>query len=188
MKIPQIVTYLVLLFFSLNFCIAQKNPLSTIPSGVYDAKENTAIKEAIGTDNHKTLLAAFNATDLEEVLEESGPFTIFAPSDIAFSKFSQSKLQAMLNSDDKNQLKSVLKYHIVAGKLTASKILKALCRGKGRTTFTTIQGDKITATMRGLDIILTDAMGNSAKITVADSTRGNGVVHEIDSVILPTRI
>ncbi|WP_394971625.1 fasciclin domain-containing protein [uncultured Croceitalea sp.] len=188
MKIPQIVTCLVVVLLSFNFATAQNNKLTIISSGVYKENNNTDIEKAIDTDNHKTLLAAYKATDLKDMLNESGPFTIFAPSDNAFSKFSKSRFQSMLNSDDKNQLKAVLKYHIVPGKLTASKILKALCRGKGKTTFTTIQGDKITATMRGLDIILTDNMGNSAKITVADTTQGNGVMHEIDSVILPTRI
>jgi uncharacterized surface protein with fasciclin (FAS1) repeats len=188
MKIPQIVTYLVIVFSCLNITTAQNNVLSSIPTGVYIVGDNDGIEEVIDTDNHKTLLAAFKATDLKELLSESGDFTIFAPSDLAFSKFSQTKLQAMLSSDDKNQLKSVLKYHIVAGKLTASKILKALCRGKGKTTFTTIHGDKITASMQGLDIILTDKIGNTAKITVADSTNANGVMHEIDSVILPGRI
>jgi len=188
MKIPQIVTYLIIVFFCLNLITAQSKVLSSIPSSVYVVEHSNGIEDVIDTDNHKTLLAAFKATDLEELLSESGDFTIFAPSDVAFSKFSQSKLQAMLSSDDKVQLKSLLKYHIVAGKLTASKILKALCRGKGKTTFTTIQGDKITATMQGLDIVLTDKLGNSAKITVADSTNANGVMHEIDSVILPARI
>jgi uncharacterized surface protein with fasciclin (FAS1) repeats len=188
MRIPQIVPCLVIALLCFNLISAQNRSLSTIPSSTDVGTENTDIEEAIDTENHKTLLAAYKSTDLKDMLDKSGPFTIFAPSDNAFSKFSKTRLHSMLNSDDKNQLKSVLKYHIVPGKLTASKILKALCRGKGKTTFTTIQGDKITATMRGLDIILTDSMGNSAKITVADSTQGNGVMHEIDSVILPTRI
>ncbi|GMN09076.1 fasciclin domain-containing protein [Croceitalea sp. MTPC9] len=188
MKIPHKIAYLSLAFFCLNFSFAQNTDLNTSRSEVYKTESNNHIQEAIATENHKTLIAALKSTDLEESLDENVPFTIFAPSDIAFSKLSPSKLKELLNSDDKNELKSVLKYHIVAGKLTASKILKALCRGKGKATFTTIQGNKITATMRGLDIILTDSMGNSAKITVADSTQGNGVMHEIDSVILPTRI
>ncbi len=189
MKFPQSVTCFVVLFVTVNFGFSQTKSLAAIPSGVYVSKENTNIKEAIATDNHKTLLAAYNATDLNDLLEESGPFTIFAPSDNAFSKLPKTKLEAILNTDNKNQLKSVLKYYIVPGRLTASNILRALCRGKGKTTFTTIQGDKITATMRGIDIILTDSLGNSAMITVADSSRGNGVMHEIDSVILPpTRI
>lgn len=140
------------------------------------------------SNKHQTLLAAFKSTEMEGLLDNEVPLTIFAPSDMAFSKLAPTKLQDLLNSDDKDMLKAVLKYHIVAGKLTASKILKALCRGQGKATFTTIQGNKIIATMRGLDIVLTDAMGNSAKITAADATRGNGIVHEIDSVILPTSI
>ena len=188
MKIPHAVTYLLIAFYSLNSSFSQnKNQESTIQK-TYGVVENSAIQDAIASDNHKTLIAAFKSTDLDQLIDESIPFTIFAPSDVAFSKLSPRRLRNLLDSDDKNELIAVLKYHIVAGKLTASKILRALCRGKGEATFTTIQGNKIKATMAGLDIILTDSLGNSAKITAADATRGNGIMHEIDSVILPTRI
>ena len=140
------------------------------------------------SEHHKILLAAVKATDLEGVLGQSGPFTVFAPSDNAFSKFSEDELEALFLSDNKKKLKSLLTYHIVAGNLTASKILRALCRGEGKASFTTVQGTKINASMRGTDIILTDSFGNSAKITAADSNQSNGVIHEIDSVILPSKI
>lgn len=188
MKFPCLVTCFILFFLSFNLTTAQSKRLNLISSSIYTSLGNTDIEEAIGTEHHKTLLAAYKSTNLSDMLDQSGPFTIFAPSDMAFSKFSKATLYAMLNSVDKNKLKSVLKYYIVPGKLTASKILRALCRGKGKTTFTTVQGDKIMATMCGLDIVLTDGKGNSAKITVADSTRGNGIMHEIDSVILPTTL
>ena len=76
----------------------------------------------------------------------------------------------------------------MAGKLSASKILKAISRGEGKATFTTIQGNKIKASMNGIDIILTDTYGNKAKIVLADSNQSNGVIHEIDSVFLPVKI
>lgn len=188
MKTPRIIVCFIVGFLCFNSIIAQNTSLSILTTGVYGINTEKGIESVIDTNNHKTLLAAYQATDLNTLLDDNGPFTIFAPSDNAFASFSKSKLHAMLNADDKKQLKSVLKYHIVSGKLTASKILKALCRGKGKTTFTTIHGDKITATMRGLDIFLTDSNGNTARITAADSIKGDNVMHAIDSVILPARL
>jgi len=150
--------------------------------------DNTIIESTEGSENHKTLLAAVRAADLEETLESDGPFTVFAPSDIAFKKLSSEKIAELLLPENKKELKSVLSYHIVAGKLTASKILKAMCRGAGAASFTTIQGDEIRATMDGIDIVLTDCYGNSARITTADANQCNGVIHVIDSVIMPKQI
>tara|TARA_R110002051_G_scaffold72189_1_gene130573 strand:- start:1970 stop:2533 length:564 start_codon:yes stop_codon:yes gene_type:complete len=138
--------------------------------------------------NHKVLLAAINATDLTDVLDKDGPFTVFAPSDLAFDKLSASEMAVLLKPENKNKLRSLLTYHIVAGNLTASKLLQAMSRGKGTTTLTTVQGNKITATMSGIDIVLTDSFGNTARITTADVNQCNGVIHVIDSVILPQKI
>ncbi|MEL6918200.1 MAG: fasciclin domain-containing protein [Bacteroidota bacterium] len=146
------------------------------------------IKSTEDSENHTTLLAAVRAVDLERTLDEDGPFTVFAPSDIAFKKLSADKVANLLLPENKQELHSVVTYHIVAGELTASKMLKAMCRGKGKATFTTVQGNEITATMRGVDIVLTDNFGNTAKITTADSNQCNGVIHEIDSVILPKKL
>ncbi|MBT8184987.1 MAG: fasciclin domain-containing protein [Eudoraea sp.] len=150
-------------------------------------EDNTIIESTEGSENHKTLLAAVKAADLEETLDSDGPFTVFAPSDVAFKKLSKEKITALLQPENKKELKSVLSYHIVAGNLTASKILKAMCRGSGTARFTTIQGDEITASMDGIDIVLTDCYGNSARITTADANQCNGVIHVIDSVIMPNR-
>ncbi|WP_228235817.1 fasciclin domain-containing protein [Allomuricauda sp. M10] len=141
------------------------------------------------TNNHKILLAAVKATQLEDLLDKSGPFTIFAPSDAAFEKFSSEKIAQLINSKDKSELKSLLTYHIVAGQLTASRILRAMCRGNGQASFTTVQGKKLMAHLDGYDIVLTDPMGNTARITTADlNLNKDDVVHEIDSVILPTQM
>lgn len=128
------------------------------------------------------------ATELDDILGFDGPYTVFAPSDGAFEKFSTIEIAELLKPENKKKLHELVTYHIVAGKLSASKILKAMCRGNGKATFTTVQGQEITATMNGIDIVLTDCLGNQAKITLADSDQCNGVIHEIDSVILPRKI
>lgn len=150
--------------------------------------EKSILKNTEDSENHKTLLAAMRAADLEDVLGYDGPFTVFAPSDTAFEKLPRHKVTELLKPENKKQLHDVMTYHIVAGNFSASKILKAMCRGKGMATFTTVQGDEITATMSGIDIVLTDNFGNSAKITTADANQCNGVIHEIDSVILPAKL
>ncbi|MCG2461026.1 fasciclin domain-containing protein [Flavobacteriaceae bacterium F89] len=138
--------------------------------------------------NYQTLLAVVKAAHLDKVLGHDGPFTVFAPSDMAFKKLPSGTLTSLLRPENRKELYDILTYHIVAGNLSASKILRAMCRGKGKATFTTVQGDKITATMSGIDIVLTDNLGNSAKITTADVNQCNGVIHGIDTVILPQRI
>lgn len=140
------------------------------------------------SDRHTILFAAVQATQMEDILDKSGPFTVFAPSDAAFEKFSGEKMEQLINSKDKSELKSLLTYHIVAGQLTASRILRAMCKGNGKASFTTIQGKKMIAHMEGYDIVLTDPIGNTARITAADLNLKNGVVHEIDSVILPSQL
>lgn len=172
------------LLFTGSFAVAQqsvKAPLGMNPNS--SIAENTE-----GSANYTFLLTAIRATDMEAILDQEGPFTVFAPSDTAFDKLSPSDMAFLLLPENKKQLRSLLTYHIVAGNLTASRILKALCDGQGRASFTTVQGTKITATMSGLDIILTDGLGNSAKITTADANQCNGVIHEIDRVILPQKI
>lgn len=125
---------------------------------------------------------------MQDVLDNSGPYTVFAPSNAAFERFSNAKMEKLINATDKSDLKSLVTYHIVPGRLTASKILRAMCKGSGKASFTTIQGKKLVAHMEGYDIILTDPIGNTARITTADVNQKNGIMHEIDSVILPTKM
>ena len=158
---------------------------------IYSTAQNTsnALSYASTLDNHKILLSAVNATELGVLLQKSGPFTIFAPSDAAFEKFSSIKITELINAEDKRALKSLLSFHIVAGQLTASRMLRAIGRGNGIASFTTVQGKKLTAHLDGYDIVLTDPVGNSARITTADLNLENeGVVHEIDRVILPAQM
>ena len=130
---------------------------------------------------------ALDLTPLGELLRDSGPFTVFAPSDAAFDKMGTITGQQLADSGRMKKLRDILAYHIVAGELTASRILKALCRGEGMATFTTILGEPLLATMEGTDIILTDCQGNRARIVRADTSRESLLYHEIDTVVLPSQ-
>ena len=177
-----------MLFFSINFTIAQNKSLSIFSSSSFMFNKNKGIEDVIDTQNHRTLLAAYKVTNLNKLLENNGEFTIFAPFDSAFSKMTKNELNNLFESENKNQLKSILKYHIISGKLTASKILNALCKGKGKASFPTIHGEDIHFVINGLDILLIDGNGKMAKIINADSIKGDAVMHEIDNIILPTKV
>ncbi|WP_273567143.1 fasciclin domain-containing protein [Maribacter halichondriae] len=173
-----------LLFSFLTFAQTRNTSFDQVLSD----PEKSIIANTESSKNYNTLLAAIRATDLEDLLDYEGPYTIFAPSDLAFGKLSENAIAELLKPENKKKLHQLVTYHIVAGKLSASKILKAMCRGNGTATFTTVQGDDIVATMSGIDIVLTDVQGNTARITLADADQCNGVIHEIDSVILPEKI
>ncbi len=180
-----LVTPLSLLALLTSFATFSQTSLASVNN---DLLKKTIIRSTEESQIHKMLLAAVKAADLEETLAGDGPFTVFAPSDGAFNKMSADKIAELLRPENKRALKSFVTYHIVAGNLTASKILKAMCRGKGSASLTTVQGNELLATMDGLDIVLTDCFGNIARITSADSNQSNGVIHVIDSVILPNQL
>lgn len=156
----------------------------TVSNYVMDP-EKSILTNAETSERHSTLMSALRASDLDKVLRYKGQFTVFAPSDMAFEKLSKLTTERLMDPKNKKELKAILSCHIVAGKLSASTILKSMCRGGGKASFTTILGEKITATMKGIDIILKDKHGNKAKIVLADANQSNGVIHEVDSVFLP---
>lgn len=170
----------VLLLF-LFFVVQGKAQQKDVGNLVMDP-EKSIISNAQASGTHNLLLAAVKVSNLETILDNDGPFTVFAPSDVTIDKTTKELVTELVNTKDKKELQSVLGYYIIAGKLTASKILKALCSGKGSATFTTISGDILTASMKGIDIILTDKKGNESVITKADVNQCNGVFHVIDTV------
>ena len=178
---PQFIIHIFLLVLISGISNAQVVRSTTIAS---DFKK-TIYTSTVESGNHTTLISALEASDIAGILDGDVAFTIFAPSDKAFNKLSGDRMKELLKPENKKELQEVVTYHMVAGNLSASKILRALDRGKGSATFTTVQGKKIKATMNGLDIILSDGFGNKAKITTADGDQCNGIMHVIDSVFLP---
>ncbi len=173
--------YTLLLLFMTCLASAQYAP----PLMVHAHTEASSISEGLQSEKFQTLFEAVEAAELTELLGKAGTFTVFAPSEKAFQRFTGANLKNLMKPENKGELRDMLTYHIIAGKFTAATILRAMCRGAGTASFTTVQGNEIVATMEGIDILLTDCSGNTARITAADSDQGNGIIHEIDRVILP---
>jgi uncharacterized surface protein with fasciclin (FAS1) repeats len=160
--------------------------LTTLASFTSQAQSSkTIVENAIGSKDHTTLVAAVKAADLVDVLSSKGPFTVFAPTNEAFAKLPKGTVETLLKSENKAKLQAVLTYHVVAGNLDSKAVVEAIKNGNGSVTLTTVQGGKIVASLSGKNVILTDENGNKSTITAVDITSSNGVIHVIDTVVLP---
>lgn len=148
-------------------------------------KTKDIIDNAVNSKDHTTLVAAVKAAGLVETLKGVGPFTVFAPTNEAFEKLPKGTVDTLLKPENKKQLAGILTYHVVAGKQDAASIVKAIEDGKGKATFKTVAGGTLTATLDGKDVILTDEKGGKSKVTIADVMQSNGVIHVVDSVLMP---
>jgi uncharacterized surface protein with fasciclin (FAS1) repeats len=143
------------------------------------------VENAVNSKDHTTLVAAVVAAGLAETLQGEGPFTVFAPTNAAFDKLPEGTVATLLKPENKQMLASVLTYHVVAGKMDADAIMKAIKKGKGKAVLTTVSGGKLTAMMNGeRNVTLTDEKGNSSNISIFDVYQSNGVIHVIDTVVL----
>lgn len=143
------------------------------------------IQNAVNSADHKTLVAAVQAAGLVETLSGPGPFTVFAPTDAAFAKLPAGTVETLVKPENKTMLQGILTYHVVAGRLTASDLMKAINAGGGKTTLTTVAGGKLTASAMGGSIMLSDAKGGMSHVTIGDVLQSNGVIHVVDTVLLP---
>lgn len=149
------------------------------------AQSKDVVDIAIGSPAHTTLVAAVKAADLVATLKSAGPFTVFAPTNDAFGKLPAGTVETLLKPENKSKLASILTYHVVAGNLMAADVVAAIKKGNGKAEVTTVNGQKLTITLMGDKVMITDANGNSAHVVAADLKGSNGVVHVIDSVVLP---
>ncbi|MBA9074851.1 putative surface protein with fasciclin (FAS1) repeats [Flavobacterium gossypii] len=143
------------------------------------------IENAVNSKDHTTLVAAVKAADLVATLQRKGPFTVFAPTNEAFAKLPKGTVEMLLKPENKAKLQSILTYHVVAGKMSSADIAKAIKKGNGKATLTTVQGGKLTAWMEGKDLYITDENGAKSKVTIADVNQSNGVIHVVDAVVTP---
>lgn len=162
-------------------------PASSDPivGGAPMSKTKDIIDNAVNSKDHTTLVAAVKAAGLVETLKGAGPFTVFAPVNAAFEKLPKGTVDTLLKPESKKALTGILTYHVVAGKQDAASIVKAIEDGKGKATFKTVAGGSLTATLEGKDVILTDEKGGKSKVTIADVNQSNGVIHVVDSVLMP---
>ncbi|MEN9933244.1 MAG: hypothetical protein RIS17_1817 [Pseudomonadota bacterium] len=143
------------------------------------------IDNAVNSADHTTLVAAVKAAGLVDTLKGKGPFTVFAPTNAAFAKLPAGTVESLLKPENKATLTSILTYHVVPGKLTAADVAAAIKAGGGKATLTTVQGEKITASMMGSLVMLVDAKGGMSHVRQADVIQSNGVIHVVDAVLRP---
>ena len=143
------------------------------------------VEVAASNDNFTTLVAAVTAADLVATLSSDGPFTVFAPTNDAFSKLPEGTVDTLLKPESKETLTGILTYHVVSGKFEAAAVIEAINSNNGKFTVTTVQGTTIDLSLSGGKVVLTDAKGGTATVAIADVSASNGVIHAIDTVVMP---
>jgi uncharacterized surface protein with fasciclin (FAS1) repeats len=143
------------------------------------------VENAVNSKDHTTLVAAVKAAGLVETLQGKGPFTVFAPTNAAFTKLPAGTVDTLLKPENKAQLTGVLTYHVVAGKMTAQDLAAKVKEGGGKAMLKTVQGEMLTVTPSGNTLTITDKKGGKSTVSVADVMQSNGVIHVVDTVLLP---
>ena len=143
------------------------------------------VENAVNSADHTTLVAAVKAAGLVETLSSPGPFTVFAPTNAAFAKLPAGTVDTLVKPESKATLTKILTYHVVAGKMSAADILAAIEAGGGTATLTTVQGEPLMAAKTAAGVELTDAKGGKSLVTIADVNQSNGVIHVVDTVLMP---
>ncbi|MFT4934940.1 MAG: putative surface protein with fasciclin (FAS1) repeats [Pseudoalteromonas distincta] len=147
--------------------------------------ETNIVAGAQASPDHTTLVTAVQAADLVETLSGPGPFTVFAPTNAAFEKLPAGTVDTLVEPANKDQLTKILTYHVVSGELMAADIMAAIEAGGGTATLTTVQGEELKASVVNGGVQLTDAQGGAAMVTATDLDQSNGVIHVIDTVVMP---
>ena len=143
------------------------------------------VENAVNSKDHTTLVAAVTAAELVETLQSEGPFTVLAPVNDAFNNLSEGTVETLLKPENKTALQGVLTYHVIAGKHTAEDIMKDIEAGNGTAEWTTVNGQLLTGMVADGKVKIKDQAGNVATVTIADVNQSNGVIHVIDTVLLP---
>lgn len=162
--------------------VAAKNP-TVGGAAMYPTK--TIVENAVNSKDHTTLVAAVKAADLVGTLSGQGPFTVFAPTNAAFGKLPAGTVETLLQPANKQTLTSILTYHVVPGKITAGQIQALAAKNKGIATLQTVNGGSLSFMKHGNGWMVTDAKGGTAMITIANVMQSNGVIHVIDTVLMP---
>jgi uncharacterized surface protein with fasciclin (FAS1) repeats len=175
-----------LVAMSVSFAAAQMNDSGNpMVGGAAMFKTKNIVENAVNSKDHTTLVAAVKAAGLVETLQSAGPFTVFAPVNSAFDALPAGTVDMLLKPENKAMLTKVLTYHVVAGNMDSKAIAKAIKAGGGKAELNTVAGGKLWASMDGKNLILTDEKGGKAKVTIADVRQSNGVIHVIDTVLMP---
>jgi uncharacterized surface protein with fasciclin (FAS1) repeats len=167
---------------SASSALAQKDP-NVGGAAMYPTKN--IVENAVNSKDHTTLVAAVKAAGLVETLEGPGPFTVFAPTNSAFDKLPAGTVDTLVKPENKDQLVKILTYHVVPGRVSSKDLIKMIKKGGGKAMLKTVEGGTITASMADGKVMLTDEKGGMATVTIADVYQSNGVIHVIDTVLMP---
>jgi uncharacterized surface protein with fasciclin (FAS1) repeats len=177
--------FLAAAILALGFGFTSSAQKTVMVGGAAMYPNKNIIENAVNSKDHTTLVAAVKAAGLVETLQGKGPFTVFAPTNEAFSKLPAGTVETLLKPENIKSLQTILTYHVVAGKMNSSDIAKAIKAGKGKADLKTVSGGTLTAWMDGKDLYISDESGNKAKVTISDVNQSNGVIHVVDTVMLP---
>jgi uncharacterized surface protein with fasciclin (FAS1) repeats len=180
MSINKISAALIVAFASTS--IASANPMVG-GAPMYSTK--TIVQNAVNSKDHTTLVAAVKAGGLVDTLSSKGPFTVFAPTNAAFAKLPAGTVETLVKPENKATLDKILTYHVVPGRITAQQIAAMAARHRGVATLKTVEGENLKLMKSGKGWVVVDAKGDRSRITIANVMQSNGVIHVVDTVLMP---
>jgi uncharacterized surface protein with fasciclin (FAS1) repeats len=166
--------------------LAQMKEQTVTVGGAPMYPSKNIIQNAVNSKDHTTLVAAVKAAGLVDTLQGSGPFTVFAPTNAAFAKLPAGTVDSLLKPQMKEKLVAVLTYHVLPGRLSVKDLWEASNKGGGKAKFKTVEGEELTVEFKGQVLTIRDSKGNASKVTVQNVFQSNGVIHVIDSVLMPS--
>ena len=183
MKTKLLAAFAALFLVCVSGAFAQQKDPMVGGAAMYPTKN--IVENAVNSKDHTTLVAAVKAAGLVETLEGPRPFTVFAPTNEAFAKLPAGTVDTLLKPENKDMLVKILTYHVVAGKVGAGDLKKMIEAGGGQATLKTVSGGTLTAREVGGKIVLTDEKGGTSTVTIANVWQSNGVIHVVDTVLMP---
>jgi len=166
--------------------LAQMKEQTVTVGGAPMYPSKNIVQNAVNSKDHTTLVAAVKAAGLVDTLQSPGPFTVFAPTNDAFAKLPKGTVETLLRPEMKEKLVAVLTYHVVPGRLSAKDLAEAAKKNGGKASFKTVEGETITVASNGNTLTITDAKGGTSKVTIQNVFQSNGVIHVVDTVLLPS--
>ncbi len=182
----KMISFLLVSAFAFTTAVAQNVEKTVEVGGAAMYPSKNIIQNAVNSADHTTLVAAVKAAGLVETLQSAGPFTVFAPTNAAFGKLPAGTVETLVKPENKATLTKILTYHVIAGKFDAKAIAQLIKEGGGTAILKTVSGGILKASMKGKKLILTDEKGGMAEVTIANVFQSNGVIHVIDTVVMPS--
>jgi uncharacterized surface protein with fasciclin (FAS1) repeats len=184
-KLFLMLTAVAMFAVSASAQMGMKSDGNPMVGGAAMYKTKDIVDNAVNSKDHTTLVAAVQAAGLVDTLKSAGPFTVFAPVNSAFDALPKGTVDTLLKPENKATLTKILTYHVVAGNMDSKAIAKAIKKGNGKAELTTVAGGKLWAWMQGDTLVLTDEKGGTSRVTIADVRQSNGVIHVVDTVLMP---